>query len=114
MTAAAVATIVVIVVAMGFNFKMAPWNLPTGKLIRQAVAWAMPYDEILKQDYLGDAKRWFARSSHTRKRSGQPSRRKGSSRSKSCARCNASACTGVRATTSRDPILRRARRFHKL
>lgn len=47
------------ILAMGVNFKLPPWNLPTGRLIRQAVAWAIPYDEILKQDYLGDARRWY-------------------------------------------------------
>lgn len=47
------------ILAMGFNFALPPWNLPTGKLIRQAVAWAFPYNEIIKQDYVGDAKRWY-------------------------------------------------------
>ena len=47
------------ILAMGFNFKMAPWNLSTGKLIRQAIAWAMPYNDILTSDYNGDAKRWL-------------------------------------------------------
>lgn len=45
--------------ALGVNFQFEPWSLPTGDLIRQAVAWALPYDEIIEQDYLGRAERWF-------------------------------------------------------
>jgi peptide/nickel transport system substrate-binding protein len=44
---------------LGFNFALEPWNLETGKLIRQAIAWAIPYDEIVQEDYLGRAQRWL-------------------------------------------------------
>ena len=44
---------------LGVNFQLEPWSLETGNLIRQAVAWAIPYGEILEQDYLGRAVRWF-------------------------------------------------------
>ena len=44
---------------LGVNFALEPWSLPTGSLIRQAVAWAIPYDEIIEQDHLGRAQRWF-------------------------------------------------------
>ena len=44
---------------MTMNYKFAPWNLPKNKLLRQAVAYAMPYDEIIKSDYRGEAKRWY-------------------------------------------------------
>ena len=43
---------------LGLNYKFAPWNDKQNKLIRQAVAYAMPYDEILKSDYLGTATKW--------------------------------------------------------
>ena len=44
---------------LGVNFQFEPWSLETGNLIRQAVAWAIPYGEIIEQDYLGRAERWF-------------------------------------------------------
>lgn len=40
-------------VALGFNSTFAPWNLPNNKLIRQAIAYAMPYADVIKNDYLG-------------------------------------------------------------
>lgn len=40
-------------VALGFNSTFAPWNLPKNKLIRQAIAYAMPYQDIIASDYLG-------------------------------------------------------------
>lgn len=45
--------------ALGVNFGFDPWKLPTGKLIRQAVAYAIPYNDIIKNDYLGEAKPWY-------------------------------------------------------
>ena len=45
-------------IALGVNFAFDPWKLPTGKLIRQAVAYAVPYADIIKNDYLGEAKPW--------------------------------------------------------
>lgn len=44
---------------MTMNYKIAPWNLPKNKLLRQAVAYAMPYADIIKSDYKGEAKRWY-------------------------------------------------------
>lgn len=41
-----------------FNFGYEPWNLPNSQLIREAVAYAIPYDEIIKSDYLGKAQMW--------------------------------------------------------
>ena len=46
------------VTALGLNFKFAPWSDKNNRLIRQAVAYALPYDEILKSDYLGTATKW--------------------------------------------------------
>ncbi len=40
------------------NYKYAPWNLPKNALLRQAVALAMPYNDIIAQDYKGRARRW--------------------------------------------------------
>lgn len=40
-------------VALGFNSTFAPWNLPNNKLIRQAIAYAMPYADVIKNDYRG-------------------------------------------------------------
>jgi peptide/nickel transport system substrate-binding protein len=47
------------VLALGFNFALEPWSTPAGKLIRQAIAYAMPTEEIVSADYLGDAKPWY-------------------------------------------------------
>jgi peptide/nickel transport system substrate-binding protein len=42
-----------------FGFKFAPWNIPgKSKLLRQAFAYAMPYDQIVRQAYFGEAKKW--------------------------------------------------------
>jgi peptide/nickel transport system substrate-binding protein len=40
------------------NFNYPPWNLPGGKLLRQAIADAIPYDSIINQVYFGNAKRY--------------------------------------------------------
>ena len=42
--------------ALSFNFE--PWNLPGNEKLRQAVAWAIPYQEIIDADYGGDALKW--------------------------------------------------------
>ncbi len=42
------------------NYSYAPWNLPTNKLIRQAIAYAIPYDDIVSLDYLGFARRMYS------------------------------------------------------
>lgn len=42
------------------NYSYAPWNLPTNKLIRQAIAYAIPYDDIVNLDYLGFARRMYS------------------------------------------------------
>ena len=41
---------------MSFNFE--PWNLPGNEKLRQAVALAMPYQEIIDADFGGDALKW--------------------------------------------------------
>jgi peptide/nickel transport system substrate-binding protein len=47
-----------IVLMLGMNYKFSPWNSARNRLLRQAIAYAIPYDEIIKQDYLGGARRW--------------------------------------------------------
>ncbi len=42
---------------MGFNVTHPPFDNP---LVRQAIAYALPYDEILKTVYLGTAQRWYS------------------------------------------------------
>ena len=42
-------------IQLGINSGFAPWNLPVNRLIRQAIAYAMPYEEIAKTDYFGQA-----------------------------------------------------------
>ena len=42
--------------ALSFNFE--PWNLPGNEKLRQAVAFAMPYQEIIDADFGGDALKW--------------------------------------------------------
>lgn len=42
--------------ALSFNFE--PWNLPSNEKLRQAVAWAIPYQEIIDADFGGDALKW--------------------------------------------------------
>jgi peptide/nickel transport system substrate-binding protein len=48
-----------IVLFLGMNYKFPPWNSPKTRLLRQAVAYAIPYDGIIKDDYLGKARRWY-------------------------------------------------------
>ena len=46
--------------SIGMNYQFAPWNKgKSGDLLRKAVAYALPYDEIMKQDYKGNARRWY-------------------------------------------------------
>jgi peptide/nickel transport system substrate-binding protein len=42
------------------NYSYPPWNLPTNQLLRQAVAYAIPYDDIVTLDYLGFARRMYS------------------------------------------------------
>jgi peptide/nickel transport system substrate-binding protein len=42
------------------NYSYPPWNLPTNRLLRQAVAYAIPYDDIVNLDYLGFARRMYS------------------------------------------------------
>src|SRR5258705_13090648 len=42
-----------------FGFNFAPWNLPKSIYLRQAIANAMPYDQIINKAYYGEAKQWF-------------------------------------------------------
>lgn len=43
---------------LGINYAYPPFNGPKGTLIRQAIAYAMPYQSIITNDYLGQAKKW--------------------------------------------------------
>ena len=43
---------------LGLNYKFRPWNDAKNSLIRQAIAYAMPYNDILASDYLGTAAKW--------------------------------------------------------
>jgi ABC-type transport system substrate-binding protein len=45
---------------MCLSYNYAPWNLPTNKLLRQAVAYSIPYDDIVKLDYLGFGRRMYS------------------------------------------------------
>ena len=47
------------VLRLGINSNFGPWNLPNNKLIRQAVAYAIPYGSIVSEDYLGHAQQWY-------------------------------------------------------
>src|ERR1700733_5699773 len=42
------------------NYSYAPWNLPTNKLIRQAIAYAIPNDDIANLEYQGFARRMYS------------------------------------------------------
>jgi peptide/nickel transport system substrate-binding protein len=42
------------------NYSYPPWNLATNQLLRQAVAYAIPYDDIVTLDYLGFARRMYS------------------------------------------------------
>ena len=48
------------VVFFGLSYKFAPWNGPKNALLRQAVAYALPYDAIVKEDYKGQANRYYS------------------------------------------------------
>ena len=41
------------------NYKVAPWNLPNNKYLRQAIAYAIPYQDIITSIYKGDARFWY-------------------------------------------------------
>lgn len=45
--------------SLGLNYAYAPWNLPGNALLRQAIAYALPYNEIIANDYRGDARPWL-------------------------------------------------------
>ncbi|MEZ5099086.1 MAG: ABC transporter substrate-binding protein [Thermoleophilia bacterium] len=44
--------------SLGFSYNFEPWNLPGNEKLRQAVAYALPYDDIIAQDFGGDAIKW--------------------------------------------------------
>ncbi len=46
------------ILTLGLSFNFKPWNDATNRLLRQAVAYALPYEEIYKADYLGTARKW--------------------------------------------------------
>ena len=46
------------VTTLGLSFNFKPWNLPKNALLRQAIAYAVPYNDIYASDYLGTAKKW--------------------------------------------------------
>ena len=41
------------------DYKFAPWNLPNNKYLRQAIAYAIPYDQIITGVYQNEARRWY-------------------------------------------------------
>ena len=49
-------------VALGLNYKFEPWaaggDMDTSRLLRQAVAFAIPYDDIIREDFFGQAIKW--------------------------------------------------------
>ena len=45
-------------VSIGMNYKVAPWSGPKSKWLRQAIAYALPYTEIIEQDFKGQAVKW--------------------------------------------------------
>ena len=47
------------ILALGLNNKIEPWSLPKNELLRQAIAYVLPVSDIIKSDYLGDAKPWY-------------------------------------------------------
>ncbi len=42
------------------NYSVAPWSTTNNKLLRQAVAYAIPYDEIISADYAGFGRRLYS------------------------------------------------------
>lgn len=47
------------ILALGVNYRFAPFDDDRrGRLLRQAIAHALPYDEVIASDYLGEAKQW--------------------------------------------------------
>lgn len=47
-----------VVLFLGMSYKFAPWNSPNTRLLRQAIAYALPYRQIITQAYGGKASRW--------------------------------------------------------
>ncbi|MEZ5098433.1 MAG: ABC transporter substrate-binding protein [Thermoleophilia bacterium] len=45
---------------MIMNYKVDPWGLPGNEKLRQAIAYAIPYDDIINEDYKGKAKRLYS------------------------------------------------------
>jgi peptide/nickel transport system substrate-binding protein len=45
---------------MCLSYNYAPWNLPKNQLLRQAVAYSIPYDNIVKLNYLGFGRRMYS------------------------------------------------------
>lgn len=41
------------------NYKTAPWGLPGNQKLRQAVAYAIPYSDIISSDFKGHARAWY-------------------------------------------------------
>jgi peptide/nickel transport system substrate-binding protein len=44
--------------SLGLSFNFEPWNLPGNEKLRQAIAYAMPYQEVIDADFGGDALKW--------------------------------------------------------
>lgn len=42
---------------LGLNYEFEPWSLPENAKLRQAIAYALPYEEIIEQDYQGRARK---------------------------------------------------------
>ena len=46
------------ILTLGLSFNFKPWNNATNRQLRQAVAYAIPYNDIFTSDYLGKARKW--------------------------------------------------------
>ena len=45
-------------VSIGLNYKVAPFGAPGNQYLRQAIAYALPYNDIITQDFKGQARKW--------------------------------------------------------
>ena len=46
------------ILTLGLSYNFKTWSGATAQKVRQAIAYALPYNEIIKSDYLGKAKKW--------------------------------------------------------
>ena len=47
-------------VSIGLNYKVKPFGDPGNQYLRQAIAYALPYTDIMTQDFKGLAKQWYS------------------------------------------------------